>query len=330
MDNKVDLNKFMNDQMKAVLVKSQEIAGDAFDTNAGFEEMRANYVKERAYWNEEPPAMAKVSDEFLEGPMGEFKVRYYYPVEADKLPVIVYVHGGGFVVGSVDTHDRVCRLLATHAGAAVVSVDYHLSPESVYPTNIQEVVAVAKYLHEHGDEKGIDGNDLSFAGDSGGAVLSFAANLWLRDEEGDNSFVKTMLLYYGFYGLTDSKSRRLYGWLEDGMREEDLLYYNKIWLFGEKEGTDAELREKMAAPYVDMLHNDLKTSMPAVFLSAAELDPLRDDSECMYEALNANGVPCEYKLYDGVLHAFVIYTRMLDAANQCIEDSAEFWKKHHA
>lgn len=328
MDNKLNPNELMNDQMKAVLAKSQELAGDAFDTNAGFEQMRANYVKERAFWNEEPPVMAKVFDEEMEGPMGPFGLRFYYPVEAEKLPVIMYVHGGGFVVGSRDTHDRVCRLLAQKTGAAVVSVDYHLSPESVYPTNIQECALVAKWLHEHGEEKGIDGNDVSFAGDSGGAVLSMATNLWLRDEEGDNSYVKTLLLYYGFYGLRDSKSRRLYGWLEDGMREEDLIYYNKIWLFGNPEVSDEELFSKMSAPYIDMLHNDLSTSMPACFVAAAALDPLRDDSECLSMALEANGVPCEYKVYEGVLHAFVIYTRMLDEANQCIEDSAEFWRKH--
>ncbi len=330
MDNKLDPEKLMNEQQKAVLAKSQELAGDAFDTNVGFEQMRENYIKERAYWNEEPPEMAKVFDGQIEGPIGAFGVRYYYPVEAEKLPVIVYVHGGGFVVGSVDTHDRVCRLLAQKTGAAVVSVDYHLSPESTYPTCIEEAVAAAKYLHEHGAEKGIDGNDLSFAGDSGGAVISMAANLWLRDKEGDNSFVKSLLLYYGFYGLTDSKSRRLYGWLVDGMREEDLIYYNNIWFFGEGQGSDAEFWAKMKEPYVDMLHNDLTTSMPACFVAAAGLDPLRDDSECLAMALEANGVPCELKVYEGVLHAFVIYTRMLDEANQCIQDSAEFWKKHHA
>lgn len=322
MENKLDPMKLMSDQMKAVIEKQNELAGDAFDTNAGFEEMRKNYVKERKFWNEGGPEMTRTSDEYFDGPMGQFPVRYYYPVEAEKLPVIVYIHGGGFVVGNCDTHDRVCRLLAAKTGAAVVSVDYHLSPESKFPTNIQECALVAKYLHEHGAEKGIDGNDLSFAGDSGGAVLSMATNLWLRDEEGDNSYVKTLLLYYGFYGLADSKSRRLLGWLIDGMRAEDLEYYNKMWL--------ADFENESKSPYVDMLHNDLTTSMPACFVAAAELDPLRDDSECLAAVLEENGVPCEYELYKGVLHAFIHHTRMVDEANRCVDDSVEFWKKHHA
>ena len=102
--------------------------------------MRENYVRERRFWNEGGPVMAKTVERTSEGPMGEFMARYYYPVEAEKLPVIEFIHGGGFVVGSPDTHDRVCRILAEKTGAVVVSVDYHLSPESKYPTNIQECV----------------------------------------------------------------------------------------------------------------------------------------------------------------------------------------------
>lgn len=320
MENKLDINNLMNAQMKAVVAKQNELAGDAFDTNVGFDELRLNYIKERAFWNEGGPEMFKTVDEVMEGPAGEFKVRYYYPVEAEKLPVIEFIHGGGYVVGNLDTHDRACRIIAELTGAAVVAVDYHLSPESKYPTNIKECALVAQFLHEHGSEKGIDGGDLSFAGDSGGAVLSMATNLWLRDEEGDNSFVKTLLLYYGFYGLVDSESRRLYGNLIDGMRKEDLDYYNQCWL------NDAS---EQNAPYVDMLRNDLKTSMPACFVACAELDPLKDDSSCLYAVLKENEVPCEFREYKGVLHAFVHHTRMLDEANECLAESALFWKLHH-
>ena len=323
MENKVDAHALMNDQMKAVLAKSAELAGsDAFATDAGFEGMRENYTKERKFWNEGGPVMAKTVDEMFDGPMGEFKVRFYYPVEAEKLPAIVFIHGGGFVVGNPDTHDRVCRILAEKTGAAVVSVDYHLPPESKYPTNIKECALVAKYLHEHGEEKGIDGEDISFAGDSGGAVLSMATNLWLRDEEGDNSYVKSLLLYYGFYGLTDSPSRRLFGWEFDGMRREDLVYYNQCWL--------NDLATESEAPYVDMLSNDLKTSMAPCYIAAAGLDPLRDDSACLSAVLDSNGIDNEFEVFEGVLHAFVHYSRMLDEAGICIEHSAEFWKNRRA
>lgn len=319
MENKVDASLFMTDQMKAVLAKSTELAENAFDTNAGFEGMRENYVRERRFWNEGGPVMAKTIDQAFEGPMGAFNVRFYYPVEAEKLPAIAYIHGGGFVVGNCDTHDRVCRIIAEKTGAVVASIDYHLSPESKFPVNIQECALVAKHLHEHGAEMGIDGNDISFAGDSGGAVLSLATTLWLRDEEGDCSFIKALLLYYGFYGLADSTSYRLFGWEFDGMRKEDLDYYMACWL--------TNVDEELSSPYIDMLHNDLKTAMPPCYIAAAGLDPLRDDSECLAGVLRTNGIDCEHEVFAGVLHAFIHYTRMLDEANECLDHSALFWKE---
>ena len=323
MENKVSIDELMTDQMKAVLATTAENAGeDAFATDCGFAEMRDNYTKERAFWNEGGPVMAKTIDKMFDGPMGEFLVRFYYPVEAEALPVIEFIHGGGFVVGNPDTHDRVCRILAHKTGAVVASVDYHLSPESKFPTCIKECALVAKHVHENGAELGIDGNDLSFAGDSGGAVLSMATNLWLRDEEGDNSYVKSLLLYYGFYGLTDSVSRRLYGNELDGMRKEDLDYYMECWL------TDVE--KELQSPYIDMLRNDLKTNMCPCYIAAAGLDPLVDDSAALHKVLDLNGIDNKFEVFEGVLHAFVHYSRMLDEANDCIEHSATFWANRRA
>ena len=320
MENKLDIMPLMTDQMKAVIKKQAELVTDAFATDVSLEEMRANYVTERRFWNEGAPEMAKVVNTELEGPVGPFAIRFYYPTQAAVAPAIVYIHGGGFVVGNCDTHDRVCRLLASKTEAVVVSVDYHLSPESQYPVNIQECAMVAQHLHNNGAELGVDGQDISFAGDSGGAVLSMATNLWLRDEEGDNSYITAMILYYGYYGLKDSASRRLYGGAIDGMSKADLDYYNECWL-----GPLTE--EKLDLPYVNMLANDLKTSMPSCYIASAGLDPLRDDSACLHAVLDEYGIPNVYENFDGVLHAYIHHTRMLDEANVCIDHSVSFWKE---
>lgn len=319
MENKIDYDACMTDQMKAVIAKQNELVTDAFATDVSLEEMRSNYTRERVFWNEGGPVMAEQRDETVHGRYGDFRIRVYRPVADVVLPGIVFIHGGGFVVGNCDTHDRVCRLIADRAQAAVVSVDYHLSPESHYPQNIEECVQVAQMLHEHGEDYGIDGNDLSFAGDSGGAVLSMASCLWLRDECGDNSFIRGLILYYGYYGLTDSCSRRLFGNAVDGMTKQDLDYYNECWI-GKKDLSD------FRSPYFDMLHNDLKTSMPAVYIASAGLDPLRDDSACLHAILDQNGVPNLYENYEGVIHAFIHYSRMLDETNECIDHSVAFWK----
>ena len=228
--NKLDVLSKINPQMKAVLAKEDELAGDANDTSVGFEKMRENYVAGRAFWCEGGPVMAEKLDAEVDGPYGAIPVRYYYPTAAaaagraagePAMPAIVYVHGGGFVLGNLDTHDRVCRVLASHAGVPVVAVDYRLSPEAKFPSAVEEVAAVASYLHEQGARHGIDGERLSFAGDSGGAHLGLAATMYLREEKGASDFVKCCLLYYGWFGLTDSSSMRLLGGPWDGLTEAD-------------------------------------------------------------------------------------------------------------
>ena len=249
-----------------MLKKSAELAGDAFVTDVGFDQMRANYIKERAFWNEGGPVDGQDRRRFLRRPDGRVFRPFITLCKAEKLSRDRFIHGGGFVVGSPATHDRVCRILADRTGAAVVSVDYHLSPESKYPTNIQECAIVAKYLHEHGAEHGIDGNDLSFAGDSGGAVLSMATNLWLRDRRGRQllrEIAASVLRLLRIARLHVSPPVRL------GYRRH-------------AQGRPAVLQRMLAErpcrrierAYVDMLSNDLKTGMAPRYIAAAGLDPL--------------------------------------------------------
>ena len=317
--NKLDVLSKINPQMKAVLAREDELAGDANDTSVGFEQMRENYVAGRAYWTEGGPTMAKQLDAEIEGPHGAIPVRYYYPVEQESAPAIVYVHGGGFVLGNLDTHDRVCRILAQNAGVPVVAVDYRLSPEAKFPSAVEEVAAVAAYLHENGSRHGIDGERLSFAGDSGGAHLGLAATMYLREELGGSDFVKCCLLYYGWFGLTDSSSMRLLGGSWDGLTEADWQFYMQMYA-----NDPAELAVN---PYANLFLNDMERDMPACYIAAAEFDPLRDDSATLAAICEQYGTPCRYEVFEGVIHAFLHYTKMLDAANDALEHGATFYRE---
>ncbi len=326
--NKLDVLSLISPQMKAVLAKEDELAGDANDTSVGFERMRENYVAGRAYWAEGGPVMAEKADAAVEGPRGDVPVRFYYPTAESAAaaddgrgatPGIVYVHGGGFVLGNLDTHDRVCRILAERTGAVVAAVDYRLSPEAKFPSAVEEVAAVASYLHERGAAHGVDGERLSFAGDSGGAHLGLAATLYLREERGDSSFVKCLLLYYGWFGLTDSSSMRLLGGPWDGLAEEDWRFYLQLYA-----NDPAELA---SSPYANLFLNDLTRDMPACYVAAAEYDPLRDDSATLAAICGQYGIPCRYEVFEGVIHAFLHYTKMLDAANDALEHGATFYRE---
>ena len=326
--NKLDVLSLINPQLNAVLAKEDELAGDANDTSVGFEKMRENYVAGRAYWVEGGPVMAEKLDAAVAGPYGDIPVRYYYPTDESaaaraaskpETPAIVYVHGGGFVLGNLDTHDRICRVLARNAGVAVVAVDYRLSPEAKFPSAVHEVAAVAAYLHERGAEHGIDGERLSFAGDSGGAHLSLAATMYLREELGGSDFVKCCLLYYGWFGLKDSSSMRLLGGSWDGLTEADWKFYMQMYA-----NDPAELEE---SPYANLFLNDMTRDMPACYIAAAEYDPLRDDSTTLATICEEYGVPYRFELFEGVIHAFLHYTKMLDEANDALEHGATFYRQ---
>lgn len=327
--NKLDVLNLINPQMKEVLRMEDELAGDANDTSCGFEVMRQNYIEGRRFWAEGGPQMAGQFDDAIDGPNGEIPVRFYYPTEevlkgrtdnTTKTPAIVYVHGGGWVLGNLDTHDRICRVLAEKSEAIVVAVDYRLSPEAKFPSAVHEVAAVAKHLHENAAQYGIDGERLGMAGDSGGAHLNLASTLYLREEVGDASYIKALLLYYGPYGLTDSASRRLLGGAWDGLTEEDWKFY--IGLYAEDPAAINEER------YCNLFLNDLTRDMPACYIAAAEFDPLKDDSATLAAICEQYGHPFRYEVFKGTIHAFLHYTKVLDDANDALEHGASFFRNH--
>ncbi|NPD32669.1 acetyl esterase [Eggerthellaceae bacterium zg-997] len=329
--NKIDVLAAISPQMRAVLAREDELAASANETTDDFRLMRENYERSRAPWVEGGPVMADVLDIEVPGPAGTVPVRLYYPTEeaaaaraagTASTPAIVYAHGGGFVLGGIGTHDRICRLLAARSGVAVASVDYRLSPEARFPSAVREVAAVASFLNRMGAAFGVDGQRLAFAGDSGGAHLSLAATLYLRDQAGSSAFVRCLLLYYGWFGLFDSASMRLLGGPWDGLSEDDWAYYLRMYA-----NDPAELR---TSPYANLLAADLSHGVPPCYIAAAELDPLRDDSAALATMLANCGVERRHVVFEGVLHAFLHYTKMLDAANEAIEQGAEFARRQLA
>jgi acetyl esterase len=274
------------------------------------EESRRLYAQERVFWNRGAPDLPSVTEGYVPGPAGDILIRLYRPLEKGILPVLIYLHGGGFVVGNLNTHDRIMRLLARDSGYAVLGVDYRLSPEHRFPTAIEETMVVARYLLNHGPELDLDPHRIAMGGDSAGANLSLAAALGFRDTSPD--LLKCLLLYYGTYGLRDSRSLRLFGGPEDGLSPKDFAFYRSCYLPSDVDSHDFR---------IDMLGADLG-GLPPVFLAAAEFDPLLDDSLTLKELLDRNEVKHELKVYTGVLHGFLHYGLMLDAAGRAIEDGA--------
>lgn len=313
--NKLPVLDLISPQMRAVLDKSAELSPDAYVTDVSLDQMRTAYSLERRFWNEGGPVMAATIDDRIPTPHGEVAIRCHLPVSGTDLPAVVYLHGGGFVVGNLDTHDRIMRMLADSSGAVVIGLDYSLSPEAKFPVAIEQAGALVRHLFSNGSQYHVDGTRLAIAGDSGGAMLALATTLLLRDQGFPVEHLKALVLYYGMFGLRDSASRRLLGGPWDGLTEADLDYY-----------TDAYLADPTAArsPYFDCLSADLSSGIPATYLASAEFDPLRDDSVALAEILSGHRISCQHEMFPGVLHAFLHNSRMLDAAVVALRQGGDF------
>lgn len=313
--NKVHVLERIGDEMRAVLQFQQQNGGNT-TAALDYPSQRQNYIDERKYWNEQGPEMARTVSDTVTTDYGEVGVRLYYPA-CKPAPVLFYLHGGGLILGNLDTHDRIMRLLAHYSGCTVIGIDYSLSPEARFPQAIEETVAVCRFFNQHADDYQLSMANIGFAGDSAGAMLALATVLWLRDRDIHCGQVTGVLLYYGLYGLQDSASRRLYGGSWDGLARQDLDDYQRAYLASPAD------RE---SPYYCLFNNDLTRNMPPCFIVAAEFDPLIDDSVALYKTLREHHQPCRYQVYPGTLHAFLHYSRMMPCADRALRDGADFFR----
>ncbi|MGF1627672.1 MAG: alpha/beta hydrolase [Alphaproteobacteria bacterium] len=256
-------------------------------------------------WNEDPPEMQKVEERTLPGPAGSIRVRLYFPTAARPAPTFIYIHGGGWVICSLDTHDRTCRRLAEEGGFAVASVDYRLAPEHRFPACFDDCVAAVQWLARNGGDWGLDVARLAIGGDSAGANLSLATALALRDTGA--SPLKFMALIYGAYDLAyqgDSYAR--FGSEDYMLSMEFMVWFRNNYLNSLEEIGDwrvSPLKAEMAG-------------LPPAYLNAAGCDALYDDTIRLRDKLQAAGVPVTFSDVPGVLHGFMNWTRALDAANR--------------
>ncbi len=318
---KVDIWSRLTPQSQQAVEKSREqyanmpqTPGTATDA---LNVMRAGYNHERSYWNAVPVALHAVRDLALETRHGNVPLRLYRPTDTATLPVIVYSHGGGYILGNLDTHDRICRLLAQKSGWAVLAVDYTLAPEKQFPVQCEQIFAALTHVTENAAALGLDAQRIAVAGDSAGAHLSLGAALQAR-ASGNQPAICAQLLYYGGFGLKDSASKRLYGWADlDGLGDEDAKVYNSHYM------ARPEDRDDLRA---NLLASDM-AGLPPTFIGAVAYDPLRDDSLALAEFCKERGVRHTLKLYEGVLHSFLHYSRLEPIAMQAIEDGAAFLRE---
>lgn len=312
-ENKIPVLEKISQEMQQVM-QFERPDLPPWPADATLEIQRDYYTRERQFWNEGAPEMATVEC-VVPTPFGTVATRIYSP-QPESPAILFYLHGGGFILGNLDTHDRIMRLLAKYTGCTVIGIDYTLSPEARFPQAIEETVAVCQFFQRRDTAYHINMENIGFAGDSAGAMLALASALWLRDHPIHSGKVISTLLWYGLYGLQDSVSRRLMGGSWDGLTREDLATYENAYLRDER---DKE------SPWYCLFNNDLTHDVPPCFIAGAEYDPLIDDSRLLHQTLQAHQQTSRYVMYPGVLHAFLHYSRMMKTADQALRDGAAFF-----
>ena len=264
------------------------------------------------FWNEGAPAMATV-DRSIPGPHGPIPVRLYDPGTAAPAPCLVFLHGGGWVLGNVQGYDGVCRRLARDGGFRVLSVDYRLAPEHKFPIPLDDCLAALRWVGASGAELGIDSARLAVAGDSAGGNLSLAATMGLRDRGGPR--LKAAALIYGAFDVAfDTPSYRAYGKDEYLLSREDMIWFWDHYLDGA-----VDQRDPRAVP----LHGALE-GLPPLLVTAAELDPLLDDSRRLVERLKGVGAPHDWAFWPGVIHGCIDMARLLEPAEGFLTETARW------
>ncbi|MFF4255760.1 alpha/beta hydrolase [Streptomyces sp. NPDC001663] len=238
------------------------------------------------------------------GPTGQVRARIVRPAGVSgTLPVIVYIHGAGWVFGNAHTHDRLVRELAVGTGAAVVFPEYDLSPEARYPVAIEQNYAVAKWVVEQGAAKNLDGSRVAVAGDSVGGNMSAALTLMAK-QRGDVPLVQQVL----FYPVTDASfdTGSYHQFAEGYFLRRDAMQ----WFWDQYTTDEAERTQITASPL--RASAEQLTGLPPALVITAEADVLRDEGEAYANKLREAGVPVTAVRYQGIIHDFV----MLDALRE--------------
>jgi acetyl esterase len=252
-----------------------------------------------------------IEDLTLPGPAGNLRARIYRPEADGPVPTIVFFHGGGFVLGDLDTHDDHCRLLASEVGAVVLSVAYRLAPEHPFPAGYDDCLAATRWAGQHAARLGGDPERIAVAGDSAGGNLAAAVALEVRE---GGPALAAQLLIYPAADMRDGDHHVSRAENGEGLflTADDMRWFGDHYLPGE---------EHRRSPRTSVvLEPDLSGAAPAVVLTA-EYDPLRDEGEAYARALADAGVRVDLRRYDGMIHGFFGLGPVAPAADAAARDA---------
>ena len=271
---------------------------------------RRFYRDRRAFTQPDPPPVGEVRDLQAEGPHGAIPLRLYKPAgaAAAPLPVLVYFHGGGWVIGDLDTHDVVCRTLCAGSGCAVVAVDYRMGPEHRFPAAVDDTHAAVRWVRAQAAALGLDGTRLAIGGDSAGGNLAAVTAIGMRLAA--EAPARLQLLIYpatDMRAVAPSHTANGQGYV---LTSDSIAWFRDHYI-----ADAAQWADWRASP---LLAEDLSHLPPALVLTAG-FDPLRDEGRQYADALSAAGVPAQYVCFERQIHGFITMGRVIDEAHTALD-----------
>lgn len=263
-------------------------------------------------------AVHKIENRTIPGPAGQIPVRVYTPAGAGPFPLLVFFHGGGWVIGDLESHDGACRSLTNQAGCVTVAIDYRLAPEHKFPAAVDDCYAAAVWVSEHAREFNGDAKRVAVGGDSAGGNLAAVVSILARDR-GKPPLCFQLLIYPATDAALDTYSHRTF---TEYFLTADMVRY----FYGHYIRSEADKKDPMLSP---ALAKSLKGLPPALVITA-EFDPLRDEGEAYGEKLKGAGVPVTITRYPGMIHGFFTLANVLDQGKKAVTEASAALKKAFA
>lgn len=262
------------------------------------------------FMDDDPEPVGEVHETEIRGPNGPIPLRIYAPAEKGPAPVLVFFHGGGWVRGSLDGYDGLCRQITNRADCLVVSVDYRRAPEQPFPAGFEDCYATTEWVDEHASDIGGDPERIAVGGDSAGGNLTAAVTLAARDRDGP-AFTHQVLIYPAVnppdVTWFDSYDENGTGYL---------LEMDSVEWYLEQYCEDADVGNQ----YVFPIRARSLAELPPATVVTAGFDPLADEGEAYVNRLEAAGVAVSHLHYEGQIHAFVSLYEYIETASEAIDD----------
>jgi acetyl esterase len=262
--------------------------------------------------------VGKTKDKTIPGPSQDIPIRIYYPMEEQSsYPALVFYHGGGWVIGNIESHDNVCRALTNLANCLTISVDYRLAPEHKFPAAVDDSYAAVQYVYDHAEEFQVDQSRIAVGGDSAGGNLAAVISNLAKDRNSPSICFQLLI-----YPSTNLGGEATISMVENSegyfLTKGAMEWFKDCYLNGEE-----DKQNNLVTP---ALYHDF-SGLPSALVITAEYDPLRDEGENYGKLLAAAGVDVDCARYEGVIHGFVSMASVIDKGIQALEKAGNTLSK---